>query len=54
MNEIKSVIQRYCPSADRNVAVEVSIGDDGLRSERCLDRTECRDDAVCVMQNSAQ
>lgn len=37
----RSVIQRYCPSKEHNVQIEISRHDDGRITEKCL-HPECR------------
>lgn len=41
MREIRNVIERYCPEADRNVAFEVEICECGRIIERCLNCENC-------------
>lgn len=36
MIKYKSVIQRYCPSREHNVSVEIARHDDGRVTERCM------------------
>ncbi|MBE6883590.1 MAG: hypothetical protein E7487_03180 [Ruminococcaceae bacterium] len=40
-HDIRSVTERFCPSANRNVALEISINENGERIERCLFCHEC-------------
>lgn len=39
--DIKSVTERFCPNAERNVALEISIGENGEVTENCLFRHFC-------------
>ncbi len=49
-HDIRSVTERFCPQAGKNIVLEVSIGQDGERIENCMLRGECdfHCDSVCV------
>ncbi len=36
MNELKSMVERYCPALERNVPIEVAYLNTGNRKESCL------------------
>ena len=54
-HDIRSVTERFCPQAGKNIVLEVSVGQDGERIENCMLRGECefRRDAVCVSGHGA-
>ncbi len=47
---IKSVTERFCPQAGRNIVLEVAIGRDGERLENCLARRESCEAEGCVLR----
>lgn len=48
MEGYKKIYERYCPNVKRNVIVEEKIGDSGVISSVCYNKSECeREEGGC-------